>query len=229
MKKYKYLLFDLDNTLLDFTKSSEVSFKKMIGQYSNEDVNYLFSEYYKINKACWEAVERNEIPLSKVKIVRFERFNSRFDIAVSPEEINAHYFSLLRETVFFVEHAKEVLNDLKSRGVGMSIVTNGLKEVQERRLELSGILPFFDAVIISDAIGVKKPEEAFFTYTLKQIPKFEKDKYLVIGDTPGSDILGAYHSNLPSCWFNPKNKSWVASDYKPDHTISSLFDLLDLI
>lgn len=229
MKKYKYLLFDLDNTLLDFTKSSEVSFKKMIGQYSNEDVDYLFSEYYKINKACWEAVERNEIPLSEVKIVRFERFNTKFDIEVSPKEINAHYFALLRETIFFVDHAKEVLNELKNKGVGMSIVTNGLKEVQERRLELSGILPFFDAVIISDAIGVKKPEEAFFTYTLKQIPMFDKDEYLVIGDTPGSDILGAYNFDMPSCWFNPNNKPWTASDFQPDHTIISLFDLLDLV
>lgn len=229
MNKYKYLLFDLDNTLLDFTKSSEVSFKKMIGQYSNENVDFLFSEYYKINKACWEAVERNEIPLSKVKIVRFERFNSKFGIQAAPEEINEHYFNFLRETVFFVEHAEEVLKTLMNRGVGMSIVTNGLKEVQERRLELSGLLSFFDTIVISDAIGVKKPEEAFFTYTLKQVPKFDKDQYLVIGDTPGSDILGAYNSNLPSCWFNPQNKLWTVAEFKPDHTITSLFDLLDLI
>lgn len=229
MKKYKYLLFDLDNTLLDFTKSSEVSFKQMIGQYSSEDIDLLFQEYYKINKACWEAVERNEIPLSKVKTVRFERFNAKFGIKVDPETINKHYFDILRETVFYVKDAENILKQLKQKGIGMSIVTNGLKEVQERRLELSGILPFFDEVIISDAIGVKKPEKAFFDYTLDRVPSYPKNEYLVIGDTPGSDILGAFHSDLPSCWFNPNNKDWVETDFLPNHSISSLVELMELI
>lgn len=229
MKKYKYLLFDLDNTLLDFTRSSESSFKKMIGHYSDLDKETLFKEYYIINKACWSAAERGELALSEIKTLRFQRFNALFEIDADPNEMNTHYFDYLRESVFYVNDALDVLKQIRAKQIGMSIITNGLKEVQDRRIELSGIKDYFDAIIISDAIGVKKPDTAFFDYTLKQIPSFNKEDLLVIGDTAGSDILGAYNANIPSCWFNPNQKEWSSNKFKPTHSISQLPELLELI
>ena len=229
MDKYKYLLFDADNTLLDFDQSSSFAFKAMINTYRPGSAEELYAIYYKINKACWAAVERGEIPLSEVKWVRFEQFIDAIGLQANPHEMNEAYFDLLRESVFFVQEAQFILKELQTRGIGMSIITNGLKEVQERRFELAGINDFFDQIIISDAIGVKKPERAFFEHTSKLVPNFNKEEFLVIGDTPGSDILGAYDFGLPSCWFNPNKKEWLESDYSPNHTISKLTEILELV
>lgn len=229
MDKYKYLLFDADNTLLDFDQSSSFAFKAMINTYRPGSAEELYAIYYKINKACWAAVERGEIALSDVKWIRFEQFIDAIGLQANPHEMNEAYFDLLRESVFFVQEAQFILKELQTRGIGMSIITNGLKEVQERRFELAGINDFFDKIIISDAIGVKKPERAFFEHTSKLVPNFNKEEFLVIGDTPGSDILGAYDFGLPSCWFNPNKKEWLESDYAPNHTISKLTEILELV
>lgn len=227
--KYKYLLFDADNTLLDFTKSSEVAFKKMINTYVDGDPDVLFKVYYRINKECWERVELGTLSLAEVKTKRFELYAAELGVEINPKEINEHYFSILKETIFFVDGAIELLNALKQKGVGMSIITNGLKEVQERRFELADINHFFDAIIISDAIGTKKPDTAFFDYTFQKVPSFDKGDYLVIGDTPGSDILGAERSGLPSCWFNPKGLIWKEKEYTPKHEIRTLSEVLKLV
>ena len=174
-------------------------------------------------------VELGELSLSAVKTRRFELFAKELKIEIDSFKVNEHYFSILKETIFFIDGAIELLQRLKKEGIGMSIITNGLKEVQERRFDLADINHFFDAVIISDAIGTKKPDKAFFDYTFSQVPSFDKSEYLVIGDTPGSDILGAVNSGLSSCWFNPKGLVWKEKDYVADHEINTLSEVLELV
>jgi len=78
------------------------------------------------------------------------------------------YLALLIEHSSLLEGAKEML-DYLATNYKLAIITNGLKEVQRPRLALTKIEHYFKAIIVSDEIGVAKPQTAYFEYVFKEI------------------------------------------------------------
>jgi len=87
---------------------------------------------------------------------------------------------------------------------------------------------FFEAVIISDEIGVSKPHTPFFDHTFEQINFPKKSEVLVIGDSLSSDIRGGHNYGLDTCWFNPKGlKNHL--EIAPTYEIGELRELHGLL
>ena len=119
--------------------------------------------------------------------------------------------------------AKQLLADL-SASHDIYVVTNGIAKTQHRRLNESGLAPYFTNVFASETVGVQKPNPGFFDYVAHNIQGFSKDQSLVIGDSLTSDIKGANLYGLDSVWFNPTHQPNTIR-LKPTYEIEHLLRL----
>ncbi len=205
MKKYDVILWDLDDTLLDFKKSESkgifTCFEKR-GLYVDEAMVKRFSE---INDSFWKRLERKELTKIEVQRGRFIQFFDEIGLTdkVNIEEFRLEYESLLGDIWFYKENSKELLKELKKQGYAQYMITNGTKAVQEKKLKGTGFDKIFEAVFISDVIGIPKPQKGFFDYVLSHIPYADKGKMLIVGDSLSSDMKGGIENGIDTCWYNP--------------------------
>lgn len=218
--KYQWILFDLDNTILDFDRSETFAFKKSFEDFQIPyNASYL-EIYHEINRKCWEALEKGLINQVQLRIIRMANFFKAINIQIDDRAFGKQYLKNLSETQFFIEGAKNLLDHLHTK-YALAIITNGLQEVQRHHIAVNDLTSYFKTIIVSDEIGVSKPQKAFFDYTFKQIGQPDKASVLVIGDSLSSDIKGGINYGLDTCWFNPKNKPNILKltpTYQAKHT-----------
>lgn len=203
---YRYLLFDADDTLFDFAKAQRValerSFLELKGAY---EPTYL-SLYEEVNTMLWQAFEQGKLSQVELKEQRFMVFLERLELNLDPFIFNQLYLKRLSEGQFLLEGALELIQDL-ARHCKMVIITNGLKEVQRPRLSTSLLMPYFEGLIISDELGVAKPNPAIFDAAFDLLGQPEKAETLMIGDSLSSDMQGGLNYGIDTCWYNPAAKS----------------------
>lgn len=226
----KYILFDVDDTLLDFGKAEAAAIRKTFERIGIPVTEELIRRYSEINAQQWARFEKGEITREKLLTERFDILFSELGINVPSEMAQASYEYLLGIGHYFVDGAEELLEALKDK-YELYIVSNGNASVQDRRLKSAGIIPYFKDIFISERVGFNKPSAEFFEACFKRIPGFEKDKAVVVGDRLSSDILGGINAGVRTCWFNPKGEAPdpdIPADYEIKH-LSELPALLERI
>ena len=226
----KYILFDVDDTLLDFGKAEAAAIRKTFERIGIPVTEELIRRYSEINAQQWARFEKGEITREKLLTERFDILFSELGINVPSEMAQASYEYLLGIGHYFVDGAEELLEALKDK-YELYIVSNGNASVQDRRLKSAGIIPYFKDIFISERVGFNKPSAEFFEACFKRIPGFEKDKAVVVGDRLSSDILGGINAGVRTCWFNPKGEAPdpdIPADYEIKH-LSELPALLESI
>ena len=183
---YKYLLWDIDGTVLNFLAAEAYAIRFLFKKY---DLGVCDDEklklYSGINKKYWGMLERNELTKPEILIGRFREFFGIIGADTSiAESFNKDYQVTLGDFVIFIDHAKEVLLSQKGKYV-LAAVTNGTKIAQEKKLKASGLDKIFDAVFISENIGFEKPNKEFFE-AIGADPSiaesFNKDYQSALGD-----------------------------------------------
>jgi len=227
-KKYKYLLFDADNTLFDFDKASEVSFAQTLLHFEIAENPHYFKNYLKINKACWEQLERGEIGPKEIKTIRFKLFCEHIGVERDGLAMNDYYLNALAHSSQLIEGARDLLDTLKSQGYSLSIITNGLAAVQRPRLAQAQLTDYFDAITVSEEIGIAKPNPDFFLDTFAQLNQPPKAEALIIGDNLKSDILGGQKAGIDTVWYNPR-RAKGSNAIQPTFEIRRLNDILELL
>jgi len=225
---YKYLLFDADNTLFDFTKASAVAFSETLANFKIDQNEETYPIYLDINHQCWARLEKGEITPKEIKHLRFQLFLDAIEEQGNPLEINDFYLNRLGEKDYLLDGAKDLLLDLKSQKYSLSIITNGLQLVQRPRIEKAGLTQLFDAITVSEEIGVAKPKPAFFDDTFRQLGQPKIDDVLVIGDNLTSDILGGINIGADTAWFNAKEKT-NQTEVIPTYEVKGFDDLRKVI
>ena len=226
--KYKVILFDADETLFDFKKAEREAFKNtMIDFGVDYDENYHFNTYEKINSAIWKELEQGLITQEKLKTERFKRFIDKIDMSFDENDFATTYMKYLGDGSFLFEGARKLIKDLSDKYI-LSIVTNGLTIVQERRIKKSSIAKYFEDIVISEEIGIAKPHPDIFEHAIGNLGEFNKDEILMIGDNLSSDIKGGINYNIDTCWYNP-NKKENKSDLSPTYEISDYKELRNIL
>ncbi|MDX1408403.1 MAG: YjjG family noncanonical pyrimidine nucleotidase [Saprospiraceae bacterium] len=203
MKRYDWILFDADHTLFDFDRSSKAALESALAEQGFDVLPRHFEMYYQINKQCWRAFEDGEIDRPTLRRLRFERFFEAAGLENDdPEAFNINYLSRLPHLPFFMNGALDLLDALFGH-YRLGIVTNGMKEVQRPRLEMSGIDRYFEVIVVSGEIGVAKPDHAYFAYTHDRMGQPDKEQVLMVGDNLNSDVRGAQQFGYRGCWYNP--------------------------
>ena len=224
----KYVLFDVDDTLLDFGKAESAAIGKTFERIGIPATEELIRRYSEINAQQWARFERGEISRERLLTERFDILFSELGVHNIPSEMaQACYEYLLGIGHYFVDGAEALLEALKDK-YELYIVSNGNASVQDRRLKSAGIIPYFSDIFISERVGFNKPSAEFFDACFERIPGFERDKAIIVGDRLTSDILGGINAGVKTCWFNPKGEA-PDPDIPADYEIKHLGELPALL
>lgn len=219
LMKHSLFLFDLDDTLLDFKASEQLSFVRTMHALGVGDgMDALFVQYQAINTALWRGFELGEVSKDFLKVERFRKTFGAIGLDLDPQAASHLYLESLSDTVVMIDGATTLCAALAAIGT-VGIITNGVEAIQNRRLASSGLLPYISFVSTSEACGYAKPDSRFFTYAMANAGASTKDDAIIIGDRLDADILGANRYGIESCWFNPDrlaNDSVALPTYEVD-------------
>lgn len=224
---FKYIIFDLDDTLLDFDRGESEGIHQILKQYGVNDVEQGFQAYLSVNKHVWEQIEAGK-PSQNLLDTRFELAFNKFGIKVDGKKIERQYRNILNHNFYTLDGAEDLLQDLKSAGLVLLVGTNGFKKTQLDRLEGSGLNKYFDHCFISDDIGFNKPDRRFFTPIFKQYHDLSTANTIMIGDSLKSDILGSNRAGLKNIWFNPK-RIVNNSNFRPTFEVHNYQGIEDIL
>ncbi|KAA9021576.1 YjjG family noncanonical pyrimidine nucleotidase [Niallia endozanthoxylica] len=205
MKRYQTLLFDVDDTLLDFGAAERSALRSLFEEQKVLVTPELEEQYKKINKSLWKSFEEGKIDRNEVVNTRFTLLFNEFGQEVDGVLLEKKYRHYLEEGHQLIEGAFELISTLQQH-VELYIVTNGVSKTQDKRLRDSGLYPFFKDIFISEDTGYQKPMKEYFDYVFARISDFSAEKTLIIGDSLSSDIKGGNQAGIDTCWFNPNEK-----------------------
>lgn len=225
---YKLILVDADDTLFDFEKAEKAAFERSFMEMEhNLDVEGMKQKYNIINKLLWNDVEKGLLSSKQVRVERFRRLFYDLDISFSADQFSDLFIKYLSEGIFLLDGVEELCRYLSSKYT-VVIVTNGIKEVQLSRLEHSSIKNYISDIIISEEVGVSKPDPRIFEFALKRLNHRDKSNVLMIGDSLSSDIQGGFNFGIDTCWFNPKNSENTTA-LKPTYHIQRIDQLFKIL
>jgi len=227
MTNIKHVFFDLDHTLWDFDKNSELALREL---FKDSSINCDFDEFHKhyltINDSYWKRIEKGEVSKEELKYGRFKDAFEAISFAISPEEITNiadKYLDYLAEQTHLFDDALAVLSYLKNK-YKLHIISNGFQEIQNYKITKSGLLPFFDVIVNAETVGVKKPNPKIYHYAL-DLAKAKPSESIMIGDNLDADVYGALAVGLDAIYFNYKNKE-IPKDIKTINKLKTLKELL---
>lgn len=221
---YRFVFFDIDDTLLDFGAAERVAYGATLREMGVEPTEAVLACYRRINVDCWQRFERGELDRDTLFLQRHQRLFRALGLERSAEECERIYRRRLGEGHFFIDGAPEILDRLAALGCCLYIASNGLARTQYSRLESAGIVPCFHGIFISEEVGFHKPDPRFFAACFDRIPGFRRQQALMVGDSLTSDIQGAKNAGVAACWFNPGGKA-APPELQPDFEIRRLGEL----
>ncbi|MCQ6265169.1 YjjG family noncanonical pyrimidine nucleotidase [Fictibacillus sp. WQ 8-8] len=227
MKTYKTLLFDVDDTLLDFGAAESTALHMLCEEQQITFTSELESLYKKINQGLWQAFEEGEIERDEVLNTRFSLLLKEYGHEADGRLLEEIYRGFLSEGNQLIEGALELITVLQDR-FDLYIVTNGVSKTQDKRLRSSGLHPLFKGIFVSEDTGFQKPMKEYFDFVFARIPDFSLEQGLIIGDSLNADMKGGQLAGLDTCWFNPKKKT-NHTDMVPTYEIQKLDELYQIL
>ena len=225
---YKFLLFDLDHTLLDFDTAEDIALTQLLKEEGVEDIRAYKDYYVPMNKALWKDLEEKKITKQELVNTRFSKLFSHFGIEKDGVYLAERYQFYLAQQGQVFSGAMELLDSLIDRGYEHYAATNGITTIQTGRLAQSGLAPYFNQVFISEQLQTQKPDALFYDKIGQQIAGFSKEKTLMIGDSLTADIQGGNNADIDTIWYNPQHLENHTQAH-PTYEIHSYQDLLDCL
>ncbi len=223
--KYDIILMDSDNTLLNYSRSEKTALYSALKSYGIRPSKKLLNLYRSINDSIWKCHERGEIAKSQIGSERFSQFFTLLKKDINPLEFNDKYMQDLSKTRYMIKGALSTLKTLKKMGARVYIVTNGTEWIQHKRIGSLPIKDYLSDIFVSERAGFSKPDKNYFDYCFEKIPRFNKDKTLLVGDSVTADIEGAINAQIDSCHFCPKGEPCSKATY----AIKKLKDLIKIV
>lgn len=223
LNPYEWILFDADDTLFHFDAFSglKLMFLRLGVEFTEQD----HQQYHELNRRLWTEYQNNQISVHALKCQRFDVWSEKLNIPA--EQLNSAFMSAMAEICEPLEGAVSLLETLKGK-VKLGIITNGFAELQQIRLERTGLKHHFEFTVISEEVGFAKPHVGIFDHALSLMGYPERSRVLMVGDNPDSDILGGINAGFHTCWLNARNDE-VPMHISPHHEVASLNQLERLL
>jgi putative hydrolase of the HAD superfamily len=226
--KYKHIFFDLDHTIWDFDKNAEEALHELYGIYKLKELGLhspdLFIETYtRNNHQLWAEYHVGKITKNELREARFKK--TFLDLGLRPDIIPVgfedDYVKLCPTKTNLFPDAHETLQYLRTKYT-LHLISNGFSESQEIKISRTNIGGYFQHVIISEVVGVNKPDKAIFEHALN-LAGTTKNESLMIGDSLEADVRGALDFGMDAIYFNPAGLD------KPDDVPVQITHLKELI
>ncbi|KAF2333214.1 YjjG family noncanonical pyrimidine nucleotidase [Flavobacterium daemonense] len=200
------VFFDLDHTLWDFDKNSEMAFDRIFkSKFPEIKTEDFIEKYIPINQSCWKLYQNDEITHQELRYNRLKFSFDALNYEISDENINEianHYIEFLTDNNHLFDGAVEVLEYLKPK-YRLHIITNGFANVQDKKIKNASLSGYFNTITNSELAGVKKPNSIIFDYAVN-LAKASKETSIMIGDCLDADVNGALNAGLDAIFFNEK-------------------------
>ena len=245
LKKYTHLFFDLDGTLWDLHRNTRAAMVEMFDRYADHishlDFELFFQRYHHHNNHVWTLYRQDKIKKEELRYVRFERAFS--DVSFTPSALFIDQFALdflevAPRQPLTVDGTHELLRHCEGR-YRMHIITNGFLEVQGHKMRAASLEGYFEHVINSEHVGVRKPHPDIFRYALDKAGATVEES-LMIGDDWDADIIGARNFGMDQAFLTIQETQQnalnalhgndpVRHNYKPTYSVHSLRELIPLL
>jgi YjjG family noncanonical pyrimidine nucleotidase len=226
----KLVIFDADNTLIDFHKCEQFGLEYMFRQFNIKPSEKLFSTFSKIDHSLWTKGNYQDIQISKenIPIYRFKLLFEICDIDLKEFDLaNNLFMEGFKRAIFPLKESHEIVEYLHNKGIIVCVATNGLVELQYPRIRNTSFGKYITQIVASEEVGLNKPDPLIFMKIL-DFTGIHSNEVLVVGDSLSNDVLEAKNTGLKSVWYNPnrsKNSSGISSDYE----ISNMNELKNII
>ena len=228
------LLFDLDQTLLDFHASEHKALGIVLtknGLPFSEEIYQAFKAY---NQSLWLELEKGHISRTELFTLRFTNLFRQCggeNAGLDPLKVNDDFIRTMSVNGVLMEGALDFMKKLRNEiaDAGIYIVTNGATVNARGRIASTGLDRYIDGLFVSENMGVAKPDAAYFRMVLERIGG-PKDACIVIGDSLSSDMLGAKNAALASVWFMPSGDvEGAVRTYDIDYCAASYDELYEVL
>lgn len=222
--KYKAVFFDADDTLFDYPKAERAALRACLREFRIRlGLGGCIESYRRHNKDVWQAFERGETDQATLRVERFRRLAVELGLSDLPvDRVSAYYLEALSGQPHLLPGALATVRRMAKR-FPLALVTNGIAAVQRRRFAASPIMPCFQAVVISEEVGIAKPDPRIFEPALKKIG-IEAGDVLYVGDSVTSDMAAARNAGMDFCWLNPGGIP-VPAGHAPAFVIAAIQEL----
>ncbi|WP_231459252.1 MULTISPECIES: YjjG family noncanonical pyrimidine nucleotidase [unclassified Pedobacter] len=228
LKNKKHIFFDLDHTIWDFDRNAEETLQELYKKYKLDELGLkscsdFISKYTENNHKLWADYHLGKITKD---FLRAERFSKTFlELGIHPDAVphqfEDDYVCISPTKTNLFEGAENVLSYLQQKYT-LHIISNGFKETTLTKMDFSALNPYFSNVIISEDVGVNKPNPVIFEYALDKA-KALKAESIMIGDSLEADIYGALNFGMDAIFFNPLKKE------KPEDVKKEIVHLEELL
>jgi len=216
------ILFDLDETLIDRTRSI-VSYAE---RFQSDFADHLApTAVSAIATAILTADERGYRPREEL----FGALLQSLPWQTPPEigRLRTHWETWFPASSVARTGLKETLSALQAQGIRLGVITNGVVQRQQSKIEQLQIRPYLSSVVISEAVQVKKPDPRIFARALAEVGCAASQAWFV-GDHPINDVLGAAAVGLRPIWLTGVHP-WPADHPAPAWQIGALSEVLALV
>ena len=207
----KAVLMDIDDTLLDFGKCAEQAMRIGFAERGLPFDNSTYAVFTRINDVLWQQIERGELTTQQLFEFRWNRIFEALGI----------------EAAIPVDGADEICRYLKEKYI-LCAASNAFHDQQLNRLSMSGLLPYFDHVFVSESLGYRKPEKAFFDACRAFLPDVAADECVMIGDSLTADIAGGKNAGMKTIWYNHAHRP-IPEHCAADQIVDSLSQIKDIL
>lgn len=228
---YKNLFFDLDDTLWDTYHNNKECLEEIYNDYNFNrfytSFEVFFSIYFPNNVKLWADYRQGIINKPTLIVERFLYMLRPFGITDRQYilKMNDDFLQRTTSKTRLIIGTIELLEYLHP-SYRLFILSNGFREVQDKKLVNAGIASYFKGVILSDDAGINKPHKQIFDFALKNTNS-RRSESLMIGDSWDADIEGAYRSKINQIWFNPEELP--CRDFQPTYTVKSLPEIKNIL
>lgn len=228
MSYFTTILWDVDDTLLDFPYSERYALQSCFLSFGLKITEEIVKRYSEINISFWKRLELGEITKQELLPGRFAALFEEYQIqGVDVEAFRARYQEELGNVCSYKDDSITICTEL-AKSMKQYVITNGVTSTQMKKLKLSGLADVMDGIFISEQIGTPKPQKEYFDYCLAHVEEQDKSKILLVGDSLSSDIKGGVLVGIPTCWYRPEGTE-NNTEYKPDYEISNLHELYQIL
>ncbi|MDE6036954.1 MAG: YjjG family noncanonical pyrimidine nucleotidase [Duncaniella sp.] len=210
----RWVWLDLDDTLIDFRANSIAA---LYATYSCCQLDRYFDScdewvdsYLRHNHALWDLYNRAEITQAYLRMHRFldpvrEKCPGISEESFTDEanRLDKVYLDLLAQQKCMVDGAVELVRHLRAHSYNIGVLSNGFTDVQHRKLHAVGLDKLVDAVVLSDDIGVNKPDPRIYRHAMERSGDTDPARHIMIGDNPSTDIAGALASGWRAVLYDP--------------------------
>ena len=226
----KTIIFDIDDTLYSYWPIHPIALAaankycaELLGMKDHE-IDKLYADAY-----------REQIRLLGVNNAAIHDLLLRFQLCMEKKGINPlpHarklyqiYWDSIIDHMIPMEGVHDFIRLAKDKGIRLGLGTDMTTDIQYRKLEKIGMIPYFDFIVTSEEAGFEKPHPYFFARCLQKAG-CAPSECVMIGDNWDKDITGALGVGMKACWYHPKKDTYPAE--REAYRFTAYKDLADIL